>query len=83
MEYIIKGIKGVLDCAIVPIDNGIIGMSLTLLVKFESNGCKEFLCKTLNHKLPKYMRPSSIKTVDTIPLNANGKLDRHSLQYLI
>jgi D-alanine--poly(phosphoribitol) ligase subunit 1 len=83
VEYIIKGIKGVLDCAIVPIDNNIIGVSLTLIVKIESNRCKEFFCKTLNHKLPKYMRPSSIKYVDHIPLNANGKLDRCSLHYLI
>ena len=35
--------------------------------------------KKLSSKLPKYMLPNKIKKVETIPRNANGKIDRQGL----
>lgn len=38
------------------------------------------LTEKLKHMLPKYMMPSEIRSVDSIPLSANGKIDRKSLR---
>ncbi|MCJ8270582.1 MAG: non-ribosomal peptide synthetase, partial [Psychrosphaera sp.] len=37
------------------------------------------LTKTLANKLPAYMVPSSFTQIDSVPLSANGKLDRKAL----
>lgn len=39
----------------------------------------EALRKALADELPSYMLPSAYVTVESMPLNANGKLDRHAL----
>ena len=40
---------------------------------------KDELHKQLTHRLPTYMMPDNIKLLPTLPLNANGKIDRHAL----
>lgn len=36
--------------------------------------------RNLQQKIPKYMMPSIIKIIDTMPLNVNGKIDRTKLK---
>ncbi|WP_298578496.1 amino acid adenylation domain-containing protein [uncultured Olegusella sp.] len=40
---------------------------------------KDELHKQLTHRLPTYMMPDNINLLPTLPLNANGKIDRHAL----
>ncbi len=40
----------------------------------------ERMTAKLTHMLPKYMMPSEIRSVDVIPLSANGKVDRKALR---
>ncbi|KHN84567.1 Linear gramicidin synthase subunit B [Toxocara canis] len=44
---------------------------------------EEKLCEFLREILPYYMIPQIIVTLDKIPLNLNGKIDRHWLNQLI
>ena len=37
------------------------------------------LVSTLKEKLPRYMIPNRVEKLDTMPLTANGKLDRVTL----
>nr|QEO73980.1 AMP-dependent synthetase and ligase [uncultured bacterium] len=48
---------------------------LVAYVVGEANGLREFL----RESLPDYMVPSAFVTLDRLPLNRNGKLDRHAL----
>jgi len=47
------------------------------------NGSFSDLDKHLKLKLPVYMLPSSISTINKFPLNSNGKVDRKSLNQLL
>ncbi|WP_339065083.1 non-ribosomal peptide synthase/polyketide synthase [Teredinibacter turnerae] len=39
----------------------------------------EFLRRSIAEKLPSYMVPANIELLDALPLNRNGKIDRHKL----
>jgi len=54
----------------------IIARAPETVYNFESKRMSE----KLKHMLPKYMMPSEIRSVDVIPLSANGKVDRKTLR---
>lgn len=37
----------------------------------------------LSEKLPRYMLPSKVIVIDSMPLNSNGKIDRRSLAMML
>ena len=43
---------------------------------------RDRVAKALRARLPHYMMPDRIETVRTMPLNRNGKIDRHALAAL-
>jgi nonribosomal peptide synthetase DhbF len=47
--------------------------------RFSILGLKEYLCRSL----PRYMIPESIEMVETLPKNANGKINRKKLQEIV
>ena len=53
-----------------------------MIAKFNSNKSfcdKEAIKQSLSNVLPSYMIPSHLAVMDSLPLTANGKLDRKSL----
>lgn len=54
------------------------------IVLFASGPCdKTSLRNGLRDKLPRYMVPASIVIIDSLPLNANGKIDRTKLKEML
>lgn len=55
-------------------------MNSCIVLFYEGDVEKKQLKKMIKEYLPKYMIPSKIYQVDTIPLNMNGKIDRAELK---
>jgi amino acid adenylation domain-containing protein/non-ribosomal peptide synthase protein (TIGR01720 family) len=53
-----------------------------VIFKTPSLGQEHDLKKYLTDKLPDYMVPAFVYSIDSIPLNANGKIDLNKLNYL-
>jgi amino acid adenylation domain-containing protein len=69
----------VLECAVVPVPNGILGFTfVAYAVAAEGATESELLahCRTL---LPDYMLPNSIRLCEALPKTATGKLDYRTL----
>jgi len=81
IESVILQYDGVEACAVIPkCDDGGKTLFIKAFVQGENvdiSGLKEFL----GAKLPEYMIPKTIKKVDSLPINANGKTDRKALVY--
>ena len=61
-------------------ENGLINLTLFIVSK---NNDEKMLLASLNKVLPPYMVPNSIKLLNSIPINNNGKIDRKTLVSLI
>lgn len=78
IEANIIGIQGVISCAVIAkYNNDHIVKTIKAFVtgEVDSNYIKNELAK----KIPGYMMPKSIKIMDTLPINSNGKIDRKVL----
>lgn len=53
---------------------------IILVCKTEKNVNEKGIYIKLKEKLPKYMLPSTIKIINEMPLNPNGKIDRNRLK---
>ncbi|MFT4433832.1 amino acid adenylation domain-containing protein [Caballeronia sp. 15715] len=74
----LRGLDGVRDAAVIVSAAGRLAGFATA-----KPGCKlepASLKKQLAAVLPDYMVPSSVRVLDALPLNRNGKLDRQSLE---
>ena len=78
IEANIAGIKGVKNNAVVEIrnENG----DVKYIKAFVSGDLDEkYIRSELNKKLPEYMIPKTIKFIEKLPVNRNGKIDRKEL----
>lgn len=78
IEAVISSFCGVENCAVVAKRNP--EGEVRLIKAFVSGNIpEEEIRRELSKKLPEYMIPKSIKFLDSLPLNKNGKIDRKEL----
>lgn len=83
IESNLKNIDGVLDAAVVTkCDQNNTVKSLKAFVVIDKDQSVETVSVKLREKLPTYMIPKQIKAIDSLPINANKKLDRKRLSEL-
>lgn len=81
IEANISSLEGVENCAVIAKKNG--EGEVRLIKAFIcGSATEEKIRNTLAEKLPEYMIPKSIKILDSIPVNVNGKIDRKELEKL-
>lgn len=80
IEYNINQISGVKECAVVAKynDNGVV-KTVKAFVTVESGVDVEYIKNNLRSRIPGYMMPKTIKIIDKLPINQNGKIDRKVL----
>ncbi len=83
IEYNINSIKDVKECAVVAKynDNQKVKM-IKAFVVVDNNQTEEYVKKELEKLIPNYMMPKTIKIIDKLPINNNGKIDRKALSEL-
>ena len=78
IEAVISSVSGAENCAVIAKRNP--EGEIRLIKAFVSgNIAEEKIREELSKKLPEYMIPKSIKIMDYLPLNKNGKTDRKEL----
>ncbi len=83
IEYNINLIKDVKDCAVIAKKDGdLITKTIKAFVVVENNHDENYIKDELEKLIPSYMMPKTIKIVDSLPINRNGKIDRKALSEL-
>ena len=75
IETVVSGIKEVQQCCCV-YDN----VRKQIVLFSQGDADKELIINTVKTSLPKYMIPGKVIIIETMPINANGKIDRKKLQ---
>ena len=78
IESCINDITGVKACAVTVVQKPN-NEAIVAFIKHDSSLTINEISKDLSTKLPHYMVPSVMNTVEDLPLNANGKIDYQSL----
>ena len=83
IEYNINSIKDVKECAVIAKynDNQKV-KTIKAFVVVDNNQTEEYVKKELEKLIPNYMMPKTIKIIDKLPINNNGKIDRKALSEL-
>nr|WP_281177961.1 phosphopantetheine-binding protein [Actinospica robiniae] len=79
MEAALRALPGVRDAAVVPQRDSVGGRTLAAFYESDDPLPTPELRKALHAVLPHYMVPARLTRIDTLPLNANGKVDRSDL----
>ena len=81
IEHNISKIKGVKECAVVAKYNedNVVKSVKAFVVGDVTTG---FIKEELDNMIPGYMMPRTIKIIDKLPVNQNGKVDRKALSNL-
>ena len=80
IETILEQIPGVHSAAVLMREEGPLGKHLAGYVATDSSDTTvESINETLGKKLPVHMIPATYSIMDSLPLNANGKIDRKAL----
>ncbi|KAJ7762734.1 acetyl-CoA synthetase-like protein [Mycena maculata] len=85
IEAVLVGIETVLQAAVVKrVRSGT--EELVAFIEIDKNTAQETMLQKVNaillHKLPRYMIPTAIIPLSTLPFTLNGKLDRRQLEKL-
>jgi len=80
IEYNINLIDGVKECAVIAKYNGENAVkTVKAFVVADEGITAEYIKDELKKHLPEYMTPKTVKLMDSLPVNANGKTDRKAL----
>jgi D-alanine--poly(phosphoribitol) ligase subunit 1 len=83
IEYNINKIKDVKECAVVAkYDDNLVVKTIKSFVVIDGNHDINYIRDELEKYIPKYMMPKTIKIIDKLPINQNGKIDRKALSEL-
>lgn len=83
IEYNINLIKGVKECAVVAKYNeDSVVKTIKAFVVVEDGIDNNYVKQELEKYIPGYMMPKTIKIIDKLPINQNGKIDRKALSEL-
>ncbi len=83
IEHNINLIDGVIDCAVIAkySDNFIV-KTIKAFIVVNNNQDATYIKNELEKLIPIYMIPKTIKIIDKLPINRNGKIDRKALNEL-
>lgn len=83
IEYNINLIKGVKECAVIAkYTDDLVVKTIKAFVVLEEEIDSDYIKTELEKYIPGYMIPKTIKIVDRLPINQNGKIDRKALNEL-
>ena len=78
IENVVAGMQGINSCCCVYDEK-----KKKIVLVYEGKQEKEKIISLLNSLLPDYMIPGKILSIDSMPLNANGKIDRKMIKEII
>lgn len=78
IENVVAGMQGINSCCCVYDEK-----KKKIVLVYEGKQEKEKIIALLNSLLPDYMIPGKILSIDSMPLNANGKIDRKMIKEII
>ena len=81
VEHVLQLHSAIVQSAVIPVPNAREPERLhAFIVPLEGGGLDlEALRSFIRHKLPEHMVPGGFSTLDSLPLNSNGKIDRGAL----
>ena len=79
VEGVLGEVAGVRQCVVVAVDDGGGGKRLVAYAVVDGEVTTGHLRRKLAEKLPHYIVPSEFVLLESLPLNANGKVDRQAL----
>ena len=83
IEYNINLINGVKECAVVAKYNeNLVVKTIKAFVVVDNSQDANYVKTELEKYIPAYMMPKTIKIIDKLPINQNGKVDRKALSGL-
>jgi acyl-CoA synthetase (AMP-forming)/AMP-acid ligase II len=86
VEEVVSEINGVVEAAAVGVPDKLIGQRIVVAIVTRLDAGKELLETVEKHcrkQLPAYMAPSRFVVLDTLPRNANQKIDRAALSEIL
>lgn len=78
IENVVAGMQGIDSCCCVYDEQ-----KKKIVLVYEGKMEKEEIVSVLNLSVPEYMIPGKIVPIDSMPLNANGKIDRKMIKEII
>lgn len=75
IENTLKGIKGIRDAVVLPIDDRVRGKEIAAYIVKDEDWNTESVRRNIRQQLPKVEMPKIIKFIEKIPLNDRGKVD--------
>ncbi len=82
IESVLARCPGVAECAVVVIGgvDGAGGKSLAAFVLYKEEATEADVRSWLRERLPEYMVPAQVQSLDALPKSSSGKIDRRALQ---
>lgn len=81
IEEVIRQVDGVIDVAVVGVDDPLLGQAIEAFVVADEPGdaCRRALLQRCRETLPRFKLPGSVEFLDALPRTASGKVQKHLL----
>lgn len=80
VENVVSGMDGIIEAAVIGVDNRILGTALKLFVTADGSVTRENVMAYCMNNLENYMVPKSVTILDRMPHNDNDKIDKLALK---